>query len=148
MNCGYCGGWTIEGESPVELAGKDFHRARWGQRFGRLVECLKGRVPENRLAYFSEERSRETVVDRRFLGIQAVQLAKVEGSVGRCWDFDRAFMPVCSCRGGRYFIEDGNHRVSVARYRGLPTIEAAVTELLTGLDAAVRASAAGEGEQW
>ena len=92
---------------------------------------------------------------RRSVGIQTVELAKVEGSVGRCWDFDRAFMPVCSCRGERwrridralregkqlppvklyklgerYFVEDGNHRVSVSRYRGLPMIEAEVTELL------------------
>ena len=95
-------------------------------------------------------------MDRRPLGIQAVELAKIEGSVGRCWDFDRAFMPVCSCRGerwrrvdkalregrqlppvklyklsGQYFVEDGNHRVSVSRYRNFLVIEAEVTELVT-----------------
>ncbi|ABG05598.1 hypothetical protein Rxyl_2681 [Rubrobacter xylanophilus DSM 9941] len=30
---------------------------------------------------------------------------------------------------GSYFVRDGNHRVSVARFHGLPLIEADVTEL-------------------
>jgi hypothetical protein len=30
--------------------------------------------------------------------------------------------------GDSYFVEDGNHRVSVARYQGVETIEADVTE--------------------
>ena len=33
--------------------------------------------------------------------------------------------------GDRYFVEDGNHRVSVARYQGAEMIDAEVTELLT-----------------
>ena len=155
MNCGYCGGLTIEDVTIAELVDRDFNRARWRQRFGRLVARLKGGAPRNRLACFAEGRSLETVVDRRFLGIQTVELAKVEGSVGRCWDFDRAFMPVCSCRGERWrrvdralregkqlppvklyklgercFVEDVNHRVSVYRYRGFQLIEAEVTELV------------------
>jgi hypothetical protein len=31
--------------------------------------------------------------------------------------------------GDSYFVEDGNHRVSVARYQGVETIEAEVTEI-------------------
>lgn len=94
-------------------------------------------------------------MERRPPGIQTVELANIKGSVGRCGDFDLAFMPVCSCRGerwkrvdralregkqlppvklyklgGRYFVEDGNHRVSVSHYRGFPLIEAEVTELI------------------
>ena len=30
--------------------------------------------------------------------------------------------------GGSYYVEDGNHRVSVARYQGVKWIEAEVTE--------------------
>lgn len=145
----------MEGRTLVELVDRDFHRARWRQRFRRLVGRLKGGAVPDRLSCFAEERSQETVLGRRSLGIQTVELAKIEGSMGRCRDFDRAFMPVCSCRGERwrrvdralregkqlppvklyklgerYFVEDGNHRVSVARYRGFPLIEAEVTELL------------------
>ena len=32
-----------------------------------------------------------------------------------------------------YFVEDGNHRVSVARYQGVEMIDAEVTELLPPL---------------
>ena len=155
MGCGYCGASMAEGKTLVELVGRDFNRARWRQRFGRLVSRLRGKAVPDRLACFVEGRRGKTITDRRSLGIQAVELAKIEGSVGRCWDFDRAFMPVCSCRserwrridralregkqlppvklyklGERYYVEDGNHRVSVSRYRGLPMIEADVTELL------------------
>jgi hypothetical protein len=31
--------------------------------------------------------------------------------------------------GDSYFVEDGNHRVSVARYQGVETVEAEVTEV-------------------
>lgn len=152
----------VEGMTLVELVERDFRRARWRQRFGRLVGRLKGDVAPDHLACFAEGRGERTVLDRRSLGLQAVELTKIEGSVGRCSDFDHAFMPVCSCLsqrwrsvdkafregrqlppvklyklGGRYFVEDGNHRVSVARYRGVPMIEAEVTELLYD-EAAVR----------
>ena len=32
--------------------------------------------------------------------------------------------------GGEYFVLDGNHRVSVARYRGIAAVDAMVTEFL------------------
>ena len=32
--------------------------------------------------------------------------------------------------GDTYFVLDGNHRVSVARYHGVPTVEAVVTKFL------------------
>ena len=149
----------VEGRTLTELVDKDFHRARWRQRFGRLVARLRRRAAPGRLACFAEGRGEKTIVDRRFLGVQTVELAKIEGSVGRCWDFDRAFMPVCSCRGERwrrvdkalregkqlppiklyklgeeYFVEDGNHRVSVSRYRDFLSIEAEVTELVANDD--------------
>jgi hypothetical protein len=51
---------------------------------------------------------------------------------------DRAFVrgeelpPVSLYKiGDKYFVEDGNHRVSVARYQGVEMIDAEVTELLT-----------------
>jgi hypothetical protein len=155
MGCGYCGALITGGTTLVELVDRDFNRARWRQLFGRLADNLRGKAVPDRLACFAEGRSGKKIAGRRSLGIRTVELARVEGSVGRCRDFDRAFMPVCSCRGerwrridralregkqlppvrlyklgGRYFVEDGNHRVSVSRYRGLPMIEAEVTELL------------------
>jgi hypothetical protein len=43
---------------------------------------------------------------------------------------DQALPPVSLYKlGDAYFVEDGNHRISVARYHGLPDVEAEVTEL-------------------
>lgn len=162
MGCGYCGGPLVEGMTVAELAGRDFNRATWRRLFGRLVGWLKGGEGLDGLACFAVERSRRVITGRRSLGRQTVELAKVVGSVGRCRSFDRAFLPACSCLGERwrrvdmafhegkqlppvrlyklgerYFVEDGNHRVSVSRYRKLPLIEAEVTELL---DAGVAAA--------
>lgn len=78
------------------------------------------------------------------------------GSVGRHRQFDRNFMPKNTSLQGKwkrvdkafvrgeelppvslykigdsYFVEDGNHRVSVARYQGVEMIDAEVVELLT-----------------
>ena len=155
MSCGYCGGLATEGKTLAQLVEKDFRRSRWRQRLGRLAAHLRRNTVRDRLACFAEDRRLKTIVGRRLPVLQTVELGKIEGSVGRCWDFDQAFMPVCSCRGerwkrvdkalregkqlppvklyklgDRYFVENGNHRVSVARYRGFRMIEAMVTELL------------------
>ena len=156
MSCLYCEGPVAGSVTLAELVDRDFNRARLRVMFGRLVARLQGGVVPDRLVCFSEGRSWE-ISSRRVLGLQAVELVKIVGSVGRCRDFDHAFMPACSCMGERwkrvdkalregrhlppvrlykigeqYFVEDGNHRVSVSRYRGLPMIEAVVTELFAG----------------
>jgi hypothetical protein len=91
--------------------------------------------------------------NRRGLGLRDVEVSKIVGSVGRHEAFDRDFMPTKASLaerwkrvdrafhrgldlppvrlykiGDSYFVEDGNHRVSVARYQGIETIEADVTE--------------------
>jgi hypothetical protein len=91
--------------------------------------------------------------NRRRLGLRNVEVSKIVGSVGRHEAFDRTFMPASATlaerwkrvdrafhrgldlpavrlykMGDSYFVEDGNHRVSVTRYQGVETIEAEVTE--------------------
>jgi hypothetical protein len=85
--------------------------------------------------------------------LQEVPLKKIVGSVGRYRDFNRAFLPrghIDAQRWARidrlqrqtdlppidlfkigeaYFVQDGNHRVSVARARGGTTIRASVVEI-------------------
>lgn len=85
-------------------------------------------------------------------GTRVVRVADVVGSVGRCSEFDRAFLPARRSTGERwkhvdkafrqaevfppvslyeigdaYFVLDGNHRVSVARFHGVEWIDAEVT---------------------
>ncbi len=105
-----------------------------------------------RLACYEEARGAAEECCR---GFEIVEVERISGSIGRCLDFDRGFLPVCSClgdrwrgvdgalRGGRslppvelykiggeYFVLDGNHRVSVSRYLGVAAVDAIVTEFL------------------
>ena len=80
-------------------------------------------------------------------------MSKIVGSVGKHKEFDMNFMPLSGAsaqkwkridrafrlgvelppvslleRGGAYFVNDGNYRVSVARFHGAEWIDAEVTE--------------------
>ncbi len=80
-------------------------------------------------------------------------MSKIVGSVGNHEHFDPNFMPLSKASqekwkridrafrlavelpavslvrlGGAYFVSDGNHRVSVARFHGVEWIDAEVTE--------------------
>lgn len=129
----------------------EFERAWWKALFGRLVAWVRG--DEDRLLAFHEIRKARKADNRIYLGRRTVEVSRIAGSVGRWREFDRDFMPVQSSAGDRwkrvalafhsgvelppvalskigdsYFVEDGNHRVSVARYQGVEMIDAEVTE--------------------
>jgi len=129
----------------------DFDRARRRAFYGRVVARLRRGC--GRLLVFDEVGERHLAYNRRRLGLRDVKISKIVGSVGRHDAFDRGFMPTKTSlaerwkrvdrafhrgldlpavrlykMGDSYFVEDGNHRVSVARYQGLETIEADVTE--------------------
>ncbi len=94
----------------------------------------------------------QTIHGRRYLGLQTVPLSQIVGSEGRSRDFDAAFRPLKSHNrdrwmgiavahmlkitlppvelvqiGSRYFVRDGNHRISVALSFGQTEIDAQVT---------------------
>ncbi len=90
--------------------------------------------------------------NRKYAGVQDILLDRITGSVGRVKDFDREFLPLKKHLadrwvanylfmqeenwptirvyqvGSQYFVEDGHHRVSVARSRGMAYIQAEVWE--------------------
>ena len=138
-----------------EQADRDFGRALRKAWLRRLVLRLRGK-PSGRCTSpsFDEVRGSLRAYNRVRRGIRVVDLEKIVGSVGRSRDFDRCFTPLRASVGERwkrvdlafyrgvelppvslyklgdaYFVEDGNHRVSVARYHGVPDVEADVTEL-------------------
>jgi hypothetical protein len=133
----------------TEQADKDFERARRRA----LVRWLTARFRYDPLPSFEDARSPLCAYNRVRLGTREVEVNRIVGSVGRRRDFDRSFMPLRANVGERwkrmdlaylraedlppvelyklgdaYFVLDGNHRVSVARYQGTPTLEAVVTE--------------------
>lgn len=129
----------------------DFGRARRRAFIGRVAARLRREC--SRLLAFDEVGEGLLAHNRRRLGLRDVEVSKIVGSVGRHDAFDRGFMPTKASLAERwkrvdrafhcgldlpavrlykigesYFVEDGNHRVSVARYQGVETIEADVTE--------------------
>ena len=133
----------------------DFGRALRKARLRRLMLRLRGKPAASGTSpSFDEVRGSLRAYNQVHRGIRVVDLEKIVGSVGRSKDFDRSFMPLRAAAGGRwkrvdlafyrdqvlppvrlyklgdaYFVEDGNHRISVARYHGIPDVEADVTEL-------------------
>jgi hypothetical protein len=142
----------VIGFATVEVqAEADFERARRRAFFGRIAARLRREC--SRLLAFDEIGEGHLAHNRRRLGLKDVEVSKIVGSVGRHEAFDRAFMPTKASLaerwkrvdrafhrgldlppvrlykiGDSYFVEDGNHRVSVARYQGIETIEADVSE--------------------
>jgi hypothetical protein len=137
-----------------EQVDRDFHRALWRASLHRLRDRVLRRSVRDRVLPFEEAKSALTRWSQVYRGMRTVEVEKIVGSVGRCRDFDESFLPVkvnMSQRWGRvdrayhqgvelpavslykigdtYFVRDGNHRVSVARYHGAAAIDAEVVEI-------------------
>jgi len=139
---------------PHEQSDRDFSRAR-RKAFLRKVGAYLRRDPgSNQLLSFDEVKGALGAVSQVYLGLREVPVSKIVGSVGRHRDFDRAFLPSKPDLGTRwrrideimhraeelppvslykigdaYFVQDGNHRVSVALQQGVEMIDAEVIEL-------------------
>jgi hypothetical protein len=136
------------------LAVRDFRRARSMASREKIVAGLSGRSAELICYNDVPKELRDVRVTSR--GLRDIPIDAVVGSVGRCTDFTRSFMPLRDegeARWARveqawqdltglppievyqigevYFVVDGNHRVSVARKLGLSHIEAHVVEFET-----------------
>jgi len=104
---------------------------------------------------FDEASRRLRVSGQSYLGLREIPIDRIVGSVDRSADFDRDFKPrrglsrsrLSSLRsafgdgptpaiavyelGGAYFVEDGHHRVALARARRAEFIDAEVTRVQT-----------------
>jgi len=145
-----------------EQVDADFTRARRRARLRAVVALIRGEHTSNRLLSFEEVRRERSVANNRLhRGTRVVEVDQIVGSVGRWGDFDRSFLPAQASVGHKwkridrafqrgedlppvelyeigdaYFVVDGHHRVSVARYHNVPTVEAAVAEFYPRLAAA------------
>jgi hypothetical protein len=139
---------------PHEQSDRDFSRARRKAFLRRIGAYLRRDPGSNQLLSFDEVKGALGAISQVYLGLREVPVSKIVGSVGRHRDFDRAFLPSkpdLSTRwrrideimhraeelppvslykiGDAYFVQDGNHRVSVARQQGVEMIDAEVIEL-------------------
>ena len=135
-------------------ASRDYHRARMKTFWSDVWSLFTGRTSD--LLKFEDVQRSLRLRGQRNLGLQNIELDKIVGTVGRYNDFSRSFLPRKTVNqerwkrisalargslgfppidvykvGEAYFVIDGNHRVSVARQIGMPTIEAYVIELPT-----------------
>ena len=123
-----------------EQVDADFTRARRKAFLRRLKARLTNDLPSSSMLSFEEVRKRLGARVGARLGRRVVRVEQIVGSVGRSLEsrwkrIDRAhhrgdeLPPVELYKlGDSYFVMDGNHRVSVARYHGVEMIEAEVTE--------------------
>ena len=156
--CGQEGAEMIGYPRIEDQADCDFDRARRRALLRRMMARLQRDPASNRLLSFEKMREElRTTPNRVYLGMRVVPVGQIGGSVGRHADFDRDFLPArASVRerwtridlafhrgeelppvslykiGGLYFVTDGHHRVSVARYHGVQWIDAEVTEIRLG----------------
>jgi hypothetical protein len=137
-----------------EQVEKDFDRALLKASLHRSRNRLRRNPAHDHLLSFEEAKSTLAHWTQSYRGMSIVEVEKIKGSVGRCEDFDASFLPLkvdMAHRWGRidrayhkgdelpavslykigeaYFVWDGNHRVSVAKYHGVATIDAEVVEL-------------------
>jgi hypothetical protein len=137
-----------------EQVDKDFSLARRKALLGRVGAGLRRRDnASDGLLCFDDLRKIPGALGRIYRGTRTVPVGQIGGSVGRCSEFDRDFMPARASSeerwkrvdrafrrgealppvslykvGGFYFVLDGHHRISVARYHGVEWIGAYVTE--------------------
>jgi hypothetical protein len=130
-----------------------FYESRRKAFLEALLDGIR-REPTDMLA-FESVRACLNIHGQVALGHQIVPIDHIVGSEGRYSDFDRRFLPRTEAVEVRwrsieramdrlidlppvdlwkisdvYFVRDGNHRVSVARWMGQRHIDAVVTELL------------------
>jgi hypothetical protein len=129
-----------------------FEKARRRELARRLARLVLGK-PSDRLLALDEVREQLGLYEQWYVGIRSIPVAKIVGSVDRAADFDRTFLPKRGNMEGRwkrveqafrieafppivafkvgdaYFIEDGHHRVAIARQRKDEFIDGDVTEV-------------------
>ncbi|MBN1313399.1 MAG: hypothetical protein JXB30_18475 [Anaerolineae bacterium] len=131
-------------------SGSEWERARRAASLESLQDIFSDRSTE--LLAFEDVRRRLRLAQKNYRGLQDIPVNQIRGSVGRYRDFTRTFLPRSNELkirwmrvntlayakgmdpvdvyqvGEAYFVVDGNHRVSVARQMGNPTIQAHVWE--------------------
>jgi hypothetical protein len=135
-------------------AGTAFARSQWRRRRARAADWLLRRRGAGRLATLEQELG-AAPARRGGTGLRAVPIDSIVGTTeaAKARRFDGDFRPppssrrrweglwLAARRGGQlppisvyrlgdcHYVEDGHHRVSVARALGMAAIDAEVTEL-------------------
>jgi nucleotide-binding universal stress UspA family protein len=132
----------------------DFRKARQKAAIEGILARITGK--STALLSYEEIRQKLRAIESNKTVLRDIPLDAIVGSVGRNKDFSRSFLPLFDSDQDRwarvmagatgptglppievyqigevFFVLDGNHRVSVARELGAPTIQAFVREVRT-----------------
>jgi hypothetical protein len=132
----------------------DFDRARRRAYARRVLNRVRRSGEPDRLLSFDEVKASLAGWSQVYRGLQLVEVEKIVGSVGRYREFDGSYLPRQASVetrwkridrafhlaedlppvslyevDGLYSVRDGNHRVSVARFHGVPEIAAEVVQV-------------------
>jgi hypothetical protein len=143
-----------------EMLNLDYERARRRAMLNRLKSVILRRPSS--LVSLAEAKRGHALAGQVYGGVRQVCVDRIVGSVGRSREFDRNFNPLTDSTrerwarvnqaflhdvvlppvelqkvGDSYFVKDGHHRVSVAKYHGIAYIDAEVSEYLFADEAAV-----------
>ena len=134
-----------------------FERARRQRVYRAAARTLKGEEGDGLLP-LDDVREKLRIFEQVSLGVQPIRIDRIVGTVGREGDFDREFLPLRQEQRDRwrsvdravargtfppiqvyqlgdiYFVQDGHHRVAVAKHRGAEFIDADVTLLRSRFD--------------
>ncbi len=142
------------GTASMQQAQEDFSKARIKANFDLFVSVLQMKRRDLLSLYDVKELLKPKT--ETYIGVKPIEIKKIIGSEGRYQDFNRTFLPkkeMLRSRwqsidrahlqyvdlppvnvykiGDSYFVRDGNHRVSVAKTRGVEFIDASIVELGT-----------------
>jgi hypothetical protein len=146
----------VELMSATEQVDREFAVARRRARLHGLGRRLAGSSGTGRLLPFEQTRRSVGAYGGFRRGRGTVEVARIVGSAGKHDQFDDEFMPLRGASPERwkridrayrsgadlppvslykmdddYFVQDGHHRVSVARFHGAEWIDADVTEFMS-----------------
>lgn len=144
--------FTIGKSLPIQ----DFRQAHRQASLQHVLARVTGKSVE--LLSYEDVLNKLRMTGRSERGMREIPIANIVGTVGRCTDFTRSFLPrqgsdeqrwaslMSFVRqnsldalppievyqiGSAYFVQDGHHRVSIARQLGIEFIAAVVTEIHT-----------------
>jgi hypothetical protein len=140
--------------NPDDQVDLDFTVARRRARLGRLKALLLRQATRSTLLSPEEIQRTVPASGAMYRGKRTVGVSRIVGSMGKHEQFDINFMPLSKASaekwkridrafrlgqelppvslmelGGDYFVNDGNHRVSVACFHRVEWIDAEVTEV-------------------
>lgn len=143
----------VELMSLTEQVDREFNAARRRARLHGLRRWLARSAGAGTLRSFDEERGSVGAYGGFRRGRSTVEVSHIVGSAGKHYQFDDEFMPLRGASpdrwkridrayrsgeelppvslyslDGDYFVQDGHHRVSVARFHGAEWMDAEVTE--------------------